>query len=117
MNAKVVRLKTLLPVLAALNAPLGIHAEESPADNGSQAVAATTGMIELGAGYVSDDSYRFGRFTGLHEQGPFLVGGLDVRFVPGRPDYLDLQGRNLGLDSRYLRLDGGWQGRQEYFIE
>lgn len=117
MNANVVRVMTLVSVLTALSAPLGIHAEESPADRVSQAAAATTGMIELGAGYVSDDSYRFGRFTGLNEQGPYAIGGFDVHFLPGRPDYLHLQGRNLGLDARWLSLEYGEQGKYETLLE
>jgi MtrB/PioB family decaheme-associated outer membrane protein len=60
--------------------------------------------IEIGVGYVSEDSHRFGKFNGLEEQGAFFIGNLDIR--KNRPagdetrDYWELSGTNLGLDTR-----------------
>ncbi len=34
---------------------------------------------ELGIGYVSDDAYRFGRYNGLQDKGPYTVGGITAR--------------------------------------
>ena len=91
-----------------------VLAEDSPpADQAEEDPSIFTGTFEYGPGYVSDDSYRFGRYTGLEEEGLFVNGGFDVHFRPGRPDYLHLQGYDLGLDSRRLSIEYGEQGRYE----
>jgi MtrB/PioB family decaheme-associated outer membrane protein len=73
--------------------------------------------VELGIGYVSDDAYRFGRYNGLQTKGPFLVGDFDAKmfFEDGR--FYHARGTNLGLESRYFRLDGGKQGSYKLFFE
>ena len=73
--------------------------------------------VEIGAGYVSDDSYRFGRYSGMNDDGPYFIG--DIKAQSYREDGLNwrIRGINLGLDSRYLRAEGGKQGSQEYYIE
>lgn len=60
--------------------------------------------IEIGVGYNSEDSYKFGKFNGLEEQGGFFIGNVNLRKT--RPagddslDYWELSGTNLGLDTR-----------------
>ena len=73
--------------------------------------------IELGIGYVSDDAYRFGRYNGLQSKGPYVVGDIKARgfYEDGR--FWSVRGTNLGLDSRYLRLEGGSQGSYKLFLE
>ena len=73
--------------------------------------------IELGLGYVSDDAYFFGRYNGLQTRGAYLVGNIDAEdfYEDGR--YWRIHGTNLGLESRYLRLEGGKQGRHKFFLE
>jgi len=73
--------------------------------------------IELGIGYVSDDAFKFGRYNGMQTKGPFLIGNIDVEkfYEDGR--FWSVHGTNLGLESRYLRLEGGSQGRYKFFLE
>ncbi|MGB5540031.1 MAG: MtrB/PioB family outer membrane beta-barrel protein, partial [Gammaproteobacteria bacterium] len=73
--------------------------------------------VELGIGYSSDDAFRFGRYSGLTDQGPYLLGDLDAYSYAEDGRFWRARGTNLGLDSRYLRLEGGQQGQQQYFIE
>jgi len=73
--------------------------------------------VELGIGYSSDDAYRFGRYTGLKDEGPYLLGDVDAYSYTEDGRFWSARGTNLGLDSRYLRLEGGRQGQQQYFIE
>jgi len=77
----------------------------------------TSETQELGVGYLSDDAYRFGRYNGLQDEGYYIIG--DITATGYREDgfYWRARGTNLGLDSRYLRLDGGFQGSHSYFIE
>ena len=73
--------------------------------------------IELGIGYVSDDAYKFGRYNGLQTKGPYVLGDIKARefYEDGR--FWSVRGTNLGLESRYLRLDGGKQGSYKIFLE
>jgi MtrB/PioB family decaheme-associated outer membrane protein len=76
--------------------------------------------VEIGLGNVSDSSARFGRFTGLDEDGLFPVVNLDIfRRGPWDGDdagYWRLTGRNLGIDSRDLLLEAGRQGSWNFHI-
>jgi MtrB/PioB family decaheme-associated outer membrane protein len=70
--------------------------------------------VEIGAMYVSDDSFRFGRYTGLKEEGGYGVLNIDW-FQRGAYDAADagwwrIVGRDLGLRSRSVALEGGHQG-------
>lgn len=112
MTTIIVRqLKQLLVLLAFTG--LGSIAWAEEADTEANAV---TGMLELGVGQVEDANYRFGRFNGLKDDDVYVTGGFDVKFRPGRPDYLRLHGRDLGLDSRWLSLEYGKQGKFETHI-
>jgi MtrB/PioB family decaheme-associated outer membrane protein len=73
--------------------------------------------IELGIGYVSDDAYKFGRYNGLQTQGPFLLGNIDTEEFDEDGHFWNIHGSNLGLESRYLRLEGGLQGSYKLFLE
>ena len=123
-----------LGLLLVVGAACPVYAEEKPAaavdtDNAAieeesavveeveEAAKAATGAVEYGLGYVSDDSYGFGRYTGMEDQGLFLVGGVDLEFRPGRPDYLHFHARDLGLDSRWLIFEYGEQGKFEAHLE
>jgi MtrB/PioB family decaheme-associated outer membrane protein len=66
---------------------------------------------EGGVGVVSDDSAKFGEYTGLNEEGAFLIGNASVRSRGEDAAYWNLRVRNLGLDSRSLGIDGGRQGK------
>lgn len=70
----------------------------------------TTGTIEAGLGAVSDESARFGDFTGLQRQGAYLAldGNLSHRGDNGF--YADLAAANLGLGSRSLSARAGREG-------
>ncbi len=73
--------------------------------------------IELGIGYVADDAYKFGRYNGLQTKGAFVLGDIKARefYEDGR--FWSMRGTNLGLESRYLRLEGGSQGSYKLFLE
>jgi len=72
---------------------------------------------EWGIGYVFDDAYKFGRYNGLEDQGPYLIGDIKAEGFAEDGRYWRSRGTNLGLKSRYLRLDFGLHRRQEYFLE
>lgn len=73
--------------------------------------------IELGIGYVADDAYFFGRYNGLQSEGAYLVGDIDAQRFDEEGRFWRVRGTNLGLESRYLRLEGGKQGHHKFFLE
>lgn len=64
-----------------------------------------------GAGYQSDDSFKFGDYTGLDDDGAFFVGDVRARYSGEGAMRWEAAGQDLGLNSRQMRLEGGWQGR------
>ena len=75
-----------------------------------------SGELEAGAGYVSDDAFKFGEYNGLNREGAFLVGNATARYRNEDADYLDLRVRDLGLDTRSIDIEGGRQGRYRLFL-
>jgi len=75
--------------------------------------------LEVGVGHVSEDSYKFGNFTGLQESGAYLIGNLQViKREQGGTHYLEVIGRNLGLDNaQELQIKGGEQGNYGFSFE
>jgi MtrB/PioB family decaheme-associated outer membrane protein len=73
--------------------------------------------LDLGLGAVSQDSFKFGEYTGLNEEGAFLVGNASVRSRRENGSYLDLEATRLGLDARALELEGGKQGKYKLFLD
>lgn len=73
--------------------------------------------VELGIGYVSDDAYKFGRYNGLQSKGAFVLGNIKARQFYDDGRFWSVRGNNLGLESRYLRLEGGSQGSYKLFLE
>lgn len=74
--------------------------------------------IEIGAGYTTQDSFKFGDYTGLHSSGAHLIGNVLIN-KRGEDDarYVEIEGRNLGLDSRSLGLRVGEQGNYGLRLE
>ena len=67
--------------------------------------------IELGVGDVSRNSFKFGDYTGLNKRGVYGIANVSVvRRNDDDARYLEIVGRNLGLDSRSLTIEGGEQG-------
>lgn len=74
--------------------------------------------VSFGLGYINRDSQRFGMYNGLWRDGG--VGLLDFTF--NRRDdetgtWLRASGRNLGLDTREVRVEHERQGHWDYFLE
>jgi len=76
-----------------------------------------SGEVEAGAGYVSDDSFKFGEYNGLNDEGVFGIGNASARYRDENANYLDLRLRNLGLDTRSMYIEGGRQGKYSLFLD
>lgn len=110
---------TVILATFAVSAFGATHAAETPTVDTSEwtcndcpfdDTGKVTGQIEVGAIHVSEDSARFGRYSGLDQQGvrPVLSGSVSQTNASGTR--WSAEGRNLGLDSRSLDLRGGKPG-------
>lgn len=77
--------------------------------------------ISLGFHHVSDDSYRFGRFNGLQDEGTVGVLGLEYQKKPvhdsGDTTYFGVSLKDLGLDTVSLNAEYGQQGNFDLAFE
>lgn len=113
-----IALTTSLSVVAADDSSLAIPAVDTSKWKCKYCVVEEgwSGEVELGLGNVSHDSFKFGEYTGLNEQGGFFVGNANLYYRDQDASYLDLSVSDLGLDSRSLSIEGGIQGNYKLFL-
>lgn len=109
--ASVIAAALVLPAIAvAQDASAGDEAKSSEFIQ----LTETKSIFEFGFGYISDNSFRFGKYTGLENKGGFGVFNLDyinrASFDAPARDYVTVRGTDLGLRSRSLEVDVGRQG-------
>lgn len=91
-------------------APAVVAQSASPSDEVKRLIEPSSN-VNVGAASVSQGSYAFGDYNGMRKKGGSLI--LDVSINKRGEDnanYLELNGTNLGLDSRNLVIKGGEQG-------
>lgn len=119
------RSTTLTLAIAAILLAGAVQAQDAPAPADAPDTSKWTckkcpfpsgydGSAELGAGYVSDDSAAFGDANGLDEKGAKVVAGVQGKAVKESGYSFAYDLRNLGLDSREARIEGGKQGAYEF---
>ena len=78
-------------------------------------------VIEFGLLYNTDDSFRFGDYTGIDEEQLYFVGNIDLQgrkaFDSGSTTYWRLTALNMALDSRLLHFEFGQQGKFGLFFD
>jgi MtrB/PioB family decaheme-associated outer membrane protein len=74
------------------------------------------GILDFGPGYVSESSLKFADYRGLDKQGGFLSLGGEAHYLDPGGRYFDLYAKELGIDSRRLRLRGGREGSWDYHV-
>jgi MtrB/PioB family decaheme-associated outer membrane protein len=71
--------------------------------------------VEVGAGWVSDDSYKFGEYNGLQNQGAYFLGNFDLRggsvYDSGDVKRWSIVGTNIGLENRNIIAEFGLQSK------
>jgi len=90
-------------------------AEEKPKDpDALRELTETLSTVEFGLGYVDEDSFRFGKYSGLKKKGAYGVLDFDIQkrgaYDSDSARYWHFKGSNLGLDSRELGFETGVQG-------
>lgn len=116
MNA---RARQRLALIAVAAMPLAaLESARAEEDVELQELTKPSSSTEIGIGYLSKDGPRFGEYSGLNDRGGY--GLLDLSVIQRNDEtgtWLSLKGRNLGLDSRELRLEHNRQGDWGYFID
>ncbi len=76
---------------------------------------------EAGTIYISEDSYKFGEYTGLEQEAFYFNGSFLIRSISAYDDdstkYYEVTGSNLGLDSRSLFGEYGEQGKYSVYFD
>ncbi len=70
--------------------------------------------VELGGGYVDDSAAKFGDYTGLDEDGGYVLAGAEGHATTDSGYVLSYSLSDLGLDSREASIEGGKPGRYEF---
>ena len=118
-NGKIKLNAVALAVQGVFAAVYAMPAQAQDEQLGSLRVPAN--FVEFGALNVSQDSAKFGEYTGLNKQGGYFIGNFDVR---GGDAYREgkgttrwqLRGDDLGLTSRSLGATMSNQGRWDLGI-
>lgn len=76
----------------------------------------TKGELEIGAIWLSDDSVRFGRYSGLDSSGTRLNGNFFLESNDNTNNWLTIETYDLGLDSRSLDIEWGAQGEYSAYV-
>jgi len=114
-------------VLALLALPVTAWAQDKDkkADDGKKKQAteepAVQKEITIGAWYLDDDSFRYGKYSGLTDKGAYALFDfkLEKRPDPKSDDTTRwrVQGWRLGLDSRRVEFDYHQQGKQRFKVD
>jgi len=74
------------------------------------------GNVEIGASYLSEDSFKFGNYSGLNNKGLYFIGNSDVHYQDENANYFNADILDLGLGSRFISLEAGKQGTYTVFL-
>lgn len=72
--------------------------------------------LQLGGAYTSDDSYMFGEYNGLSDQGWSAIGNLQWQDFSGAGNYWQGYVSDIGLDTREGELTWGRPGRMSLSV-
>src|SRR5581483_304671 len=103
-------------LVAMATIPAAYGAE--PMDPAVTALVRPTSTVELGVGYVTQDSFKFGEYNGLEDKGLFAIGNFDLRGgapydSPGTFRWRAF-GTNVGLENRTLGGEIANQGTYRF---
>ena len=106
---------TLLVAVPAALLTTPVHAGDNPdVDPAVTELTSAHSTVDVGAGYVSQSSYKFGEYNGLAKQGGFAIGDLDLQgggsYDSASTSRWRLLGEDLGLDTRSGQFDFREQG-------
>lgn len=75
------------------------------------------GEMEVGIGNISNDSFQHGKYTGQDKKGIYFVGNGRYEYKGSDSNYVSVEARDIGLDSRQFEIEGGMQGRYDLALQ
>jgi MtrB/PioB family decaheme-associated outer membrane protein len=104
--------------LTALLLAANLHAQsdEAPASWRCESCSVAEGWdidLEIGGAYSNEDSFEFGDYTGLDDDGGYLFGDVLALYRDNEGKYVNLEGFAYSADSLAFFLEGGQQGNYE----
>ncbi len=106
---------SLLAVRAALVAMAVVSVAQAAESEEVRQLTQPTNSVEIGGGYVSEDSFKFGEYNGLFNKGAYGIFGIRVygggTFDSADPTRWRIIGTDLGLDTRDVSIQYGQQGK------
>src|ERR1700686_3963354 len=110
LRASVVAVQGALAGFAVVSA-----VQAAGGDNAARQLTQPTNQVDVGAGYVTQDSFKFGQYNGLFNKGFYGIFNFDVR-GGGSYDSDDstrwkVTGTDLGLETRDATAEFGQQGK------
>ncbi len=115
VKASVLAVEAALLALAAVSA-----ARAADGDDAVRELTQPTNTVNLGIGYVTQDSFKFGQYNGLFDNGPYAIFDVDWRgggtYDSDSAVRWRLFGTNLGLDTRSAGIEYGEQGKFRFFL-
>lgn len=107
------------PLVAMTAAVLSAY---SPAyagqDDEVMALTKPASSVSVGIGYVSADAQRFGRHSGLNEEGAYSLLNADInKRDDSTGTWIKFKGNNLGLENRDMRFTHERQGDWAYYLD
>jgi MtrB/PioB family decaheme-associated outer membrane protein len=110
-----VRVSAPIVPCALLALARSVCADETGEDPAVAELTRSKSTVEVGEGYVSKGSYKFGEFNGLQRKGGFVLGNVDLNggaaYDSDSTTRWRLRGTDLGLDTRDAELDFREQGK------
>jgi len=112
--------KSIGTIMALVGTPFIILAAEDD-DPEVKEQTRPTSKIEAGVLYNSDDSFKAGEYNGLHKEGAYGIGNIDLRggagFDSDSTRRWRINGTNLGQQNRNVTSEYGWQGKLKLKFE
>jgi MtrB/PioB family decaheme-associated outer membrane protein len=107
-RASALAVQGALAALAAVSA-----AQAADGDNATRQLTQPTNRVEVGGGYVTQDSFKFGQYNGLFNKGFYGILNFDLRSADDYDSALRwrVNGTDLGLDTRAASAEIGQQGK------
>ncbi len=117
MNMKTSLRLLTVSLVTTVAAGAGLPAAAADVDTSSWACSqcpfarGLVGNTEAEGLSVSDESAKYGQYNGLDEDGGYGNANVDLRYYNEGGYGYDIQGRDLGLDTRWIDVEAGHQGR------
>jgi len=106
--------------LVAMGLVPGAYAQEA-LDPAVQALVQRSSTVEIGIGNLSDGAYKASEYSGVKNNGVYLLGNIDLRtggaYGSDDPSRFRLTGTDVGTESRTVRAEYSLAGATKFYVQ